>query len=87
MAYGNGSRLLGEPSQAFHSLGKIIAKLSVIKTRDSLDTQLETHSKITLEEEQKQYVLEDLVQSTVQPFSDLKACGSCIPDSVTQPVC
>lgn len=51
MAYGNGSRLLGEPSQAFHSLGKIIAKLSVIKTRDSLDTQLETHSKITLEEE------------------------------------
>lgn len=49
--------------------------------------QLETHSKITLEEEQKEYVLEVLVQSTVQPFSDLKACGNCIPNSVTQPVC
>lgn len=49
--------------------------------------QLETHSKITSEQEQKEYALEVLVQSTNQPFSDLKAHGSCTPDSVTQPVC
>lgn len=51
---GNGSRALEKRSQAFHSLGEIVAKLTVIKNRlarDSLDMQLETHSKITLEEE------------------------------------
>jgi len=32
MAYGNGPRILGKPSKAFHRLGEIIAKLTVIKT-------------------------------------------------------
>jgi len=48
---------------------------------------LEAYSKTTSEEEQKEYVLEVSVWSTVQLFSDLKAPGNYIPDSVTQPVC